>query len=153
MQEMKESDVFMFFNELFKRTNLVLTVFEAKEQLKILYKVLPNCSEFKGILQDPRVCEWLLDPDMKFSWQNVVEKYKEEYIEILSLVLRSYGNSCNIALSASSLVEPRLRAAVEAFLSKKIIEAQLQEMEKTHQHLVRVFTGKIFFLFLKNWFI
>lgn len=52
-----------FLHRLFHMEHLTLSMYDAKEQCKVLLKCFPQLSTFRVQLRDPLVASWLLDPE------------------------------------------------------------------------------------------
>lgn len=57
---------------LLKRTDLTLLIHDAKEQLKALRRALPDLKTVNVKVEDPKVGNWLLQPDQTLSFHNMV---------------------------------------------------------------------------------
>lgn len=71
-------------NELFGRTDVTIQVFDIREQCKVLATAVPEIRGIAGQLEDPRIANWLLQPDVDANLVGMVrESYRKKYCEIL----------------------------------------------------------------------
>ncbi|CAO1305584.1 unnamed protein product [Diamesa hyperborea] len=141
LQTVKEAmvkEVKQFVKELLSRNDLSLNIYEAKEQLKVLIKVL-NVQEVNVRINDPRMASWILNPDINLPWEQMVNKFVPKQIEILELVTK-HSMVGSLGLNHTSKVKPRLRSAVESFLTQQMFHVQKEAiMETNNGHLMKVF--------------
>lgn len=131
-------DVIQFVKEMLSRNDLTLNIYEAKEQLKIVLKVL-NVQEVNVRINDPRMASWILNPDINMPWEQMVNKFIPKQIEILELATK-HSMMGSLGLNHTSKVKPRLRSAVESFLTQQIFHVQKEAiMETNNGHLMKVF--------------
>lgn len=64
-------------NELFERTDLTVQMFDVREQCKVLATAVPEIRWISGQLEDPRIGNWLLQPDVD---ANLVEMVRKQII-------------------------------------------------------------------------
>ncbi|CRL08644.1 CLUMA_CG021390, isoform A [Clunio marinus] len=118
--------------KLMNRSNLTLNIYEAKEQLKILFKALkpPHIGNFVKI-RDPRIGSWILHPDTNLNWHQMVEKFSPKHAEVLQLAAKHQSTVSSLGMNFVSRVESKIRTAVECFLSNHLLEQQIELMKKT----------------------
>lgn len=61
-------------NEFFERTDVTVQIFDVREQCKVLATAVPEIRWISGQLEDPRIANWLLQPDVD---ANLVEMVRE----------------------------------------------------------------------------
>lgn len=115
-------NVKQFLLELLNREDLTLNAYEAREQLKILLVAL-NVKVNSVKIQDPRIGSWLLDPEMNLNWHQMIEKFIPNRLEILELATKHFKVN-SLGLDHVSSVEPKIRTAVESFLTNALLENQ-----------------------------
>lgn len=59
-------------SSLLSRQDLTLLSHDAKEQLKVLRQAVPQLNDIQVLLEDPKVANWLLQPDKTLSFHNMV---------------------------------------------------------------------------------
>lgn len=64
-------------DEFFGRTDVTVQMFDVREQCKVLATALPEIRRISGQLEDPRIANWLLQPDVD---ANLVQMVREEKI-------------------------------------------------------------------------
>lgn len=133
------NNVKRFLKELMNRTDLTLKIYEAREHLKVLQKAIGLGQHINVKIRDPRMASWMIDPDTNFSWHQMVQKFSPGHLSILELASK---HSCvsSLGLSHVSRVEPKIRVAVECFLTNILTNQQLEIMKTTGKGLLaRVF--------------
>ena len=131
-------EVKQFVKEMLSRNDLSLNIYEAKEQLKVLMKVL-NVQEVNVRINDPRMASWILNPDVNMPWEQMVNKFVPKHIEILESVTK-HSIVGSLGLNHTSKVKPCLRSSVESFLTQQIFHVQKEAiMETNNGHLMKVF--------------
>lgn len=63
-----------FLKNLLSREEFTLKICNAREQLKMLQKAIPEIDDVSCSLEDPRVAHWLLQPDTDSSLNRMVRK-------------------------------------------------------------------------------
>lgn len=61
----KFKDKLNFIKRIFDYSNITLHIFHAKEQLKIIKKILPNLEKVSNRLRDPKIADWLIQPEIE----------------------------------------------------------------------------------------
>lgn len=61
-----------FINNLLSRDDLTLKICDAKDQLKMLLKAIPEIGVVACSIEDPKVAHWLLQPEMDSSFGRMV---------------------------------------------------------------------------------
>lgn len=132
------NEVRQFVIEMLSRNDMILNIYEAKDQLKIVMKVL-NVQELNVRLTDPRMASWILNPDVNMPWEQMVNKFTPYQTEVLEMVAR-HSMVGSLGLNHTSKVKPRLRCAVESYLTQQIFNVQKEAiMETNNGHLMKVF--------------
>lgn len=128
-----------FFKDLMNRADLTLNIYEARENLKILQKVFGFTKHVNVKFCDPRLASWLIDPDTNFNWQEMVQKFAPKHLNILELATK-HSSVSSLGLNHMSRVDPKVRTAVECFLTNELIHQQLELLKNTGNGLlVRVY--------------
>ena len=142
---LEDKDVLMlnnlkhFLKNLMSRTDLTLNIYEARENLKILQKAFGFMKHVNVKFCDPRLASWLINPDTSFTWQEMVQEFAADHLNILELALK-HSSVSSLGLSHMSRVDPKVRTAVECFLTNKLIHQQLELLKNTGNGLlVRVY--------------
>ncbi|GJQ84592.1 putative DNA-directed DNA polymerase [Trypoxylus dichotomus] len=122
---------------------LKVKIFDSKEQIKLL-KVCFEI-EVNVTLEDPKVADWLLDPEgREKNLQAMAVKYTPEAIKLTQLAGGCKGVG-SIALDINTSLTPRLRSAVEAVSVWHIVNAILdvvaeQDMKLLHTYYIEMET-------------
>ncbi|XP_058838608.1 DNA polymerase theta [Topomyia yanbarensis] len=117
--------------DLFQRNNLTVDIFDAKDQLKMVYRsgLLTLDQELTVNIRDPKVANWLLQAEDKIiPLQAMIQQYCPEMSSICQLAGRCPG-SIGPALHYMSAIDGRIRCTVESFLVHHMITAQLEQFE------------------------
>ncbi|XP_058462812.1 DNA polymerase theta isoform X2 [Malaya genurostris] len=117
--------------DLLRRDTLTVNIFDAKEQLKMVYRsgLLSQDYEILADVRDPKVANWLLQAEDKvIPLQAMVQQYCPELSSISQLAGRCPG-SAGPALHFMSAIDARIRCTVESFLVQHMITAQLEQFE------------------------
>lgn len=80
---------------LLERSDLTLLIHDGKEQLKALRRALPDLKKVNVKVEDPKVANWLLQPDQTLSFQNMVSSACPLIVEMTNseIFLQSANNS------------------------------------------------------------
>ena len=107
LQQAKKSEMITilkrFLVELFQRPDLMINIFDAKEQLKVLIKVIPEIRDFNVKVMDPKIAYWLINPDKDVNMEKMVHDFAPDMKEIFELAKSSLG------LNHCSNVAPKIR--------------------------------------------
>ncbi|XP_068152426.1 DNA polymerase theta [Drosophila tropicalis] len=115
--------------KLLTRPELTLIMHEGKEQLKILRHAMPQLSRIAIKLEDPKVANWLLQPDKVLSFHNMCQQFAPECKGLADLCGSGRGYS-SYGLDASNAILPKIRASVEACVSMHILHGQIENLER-----------------------
>ncbi|XP_036322893.1 DNA polymerase theta isoform X2 [Rhagoletis pomonella] len=79
---------------LLAESGRTLICIDAKEQMKILCRILGELGELRVDLEDPKVANWLLQPDKFMSFQQITQQFAPECTALTSLCGngRGYGS-------------------------------------------------------------
>uniref|UniRef100_T1IU43 DNA polymerase theta n=1 Tax=Strigamia maritima TaxID=126957 RepID=T1IU43_STRMM len=101
------------------RKDCTMIAYDLKEQIRLLNRVsdsFPSCR-----VEDPKVGVWLLDPtDNPKTIHNLVLEFCPEDISVLEHVGGTM-NACSIGLTPETRGSPRIRSAVEAVISFRVM--------------------------------
>uniref|UniRef100_A0A1A9VS42 DNA polymerase theta n=1 Tax=Glossina austeni TaxID=7395 RepID=A0A1A9VS42_GLOAU len=95
-----------YLRTLFKSNERTFLAFEAKEQLKILKNLLQ--SEILVSLEDPKVGNWLLQPDKIYNLNHLVQQFAPECSGLVNLCGSARGYN-SYGLDSSSAILPKIR--------------------------------------------
>lgn len=114
---------------LMKQHELTLLMHDGKEQLKTLRHALPQLQEINVMLEDPKVGNWLLQPDRSLSFQNMCQQFAPECTALSTLCGSGRGYS-SYGLDASSAIMPKVRSSIEACVTVHILNGQIENLER-----------------------
>ncbi|PIK47985.1 hypothetical protein BSL78_15133 [Apostichopus japonicus] len=118
-----------------QRSTIHRVAFDIKEQLKILVQLF-GCV-FSGIIEDPKVAHWLLDPSAKEkNLHGMISQYLPTQAGILDNIGGGIGLS-SLGISPQNPGSPRLRACVESVLLLDLMESLKKGL--TDNHLLDAF--------------
>uniref|UniRef100_A0A1B0BTV0 DNA polymerase theta n=1 Tax=Glossina palpalis gambiensis TaxID=67801 RepID=A0A1B0BTV0_9MUSC len=112
---------------LFKSNERTFLAFEAKEQLKILKNLLQ--SEILINLEDPKVGNWLLQPDKVYNLNQLVQQFAPECSGLINLCGSARGYN-SYGLDSCSAILPKIRSSVEACVTLHVLKGQIENMER-----------------------
>ncbi|KAH8232595.1 hypothetical protein KR032_010136 [Drosophila birchii] len=115
--------------KLLTRSELTLIMHDGKEQLKKLLKAIPKLGKIAVKLEDPKVGNWLLQPDKTLSFQNMCQQFAPECTALADLCGSGRGYT-SYGLDTSSAILPKLRASIEACVTVHILKGQLENLER-----------------------
>ncbi|KAL3276559.1 hypothetical protein HHI36_011933 [Cryptolaemus montrouzieri] len=99
---------------LAKKDNCV-KIFDSKESVVMFSKALEI--EFSSKIQDPRVFDWLLEPDgREKNLHSMISKYCPE-AKGLSMIIENCKEYGSVGMNVENTIEPKLRSAVEAMVT------------------------------------
>ncbi|KAH8402756.1 hypothetical protein KR215_009879, partial [Drosophila sulfurigaster] len=124
----KETKV-MELCKLLERQELSLLMHDGKEQLKTLRHAVPELHKISASLEDPKVGNWLLQPDRTLSFQNMCQQFAPECTALCNLCGSGRGYS-SYGLDASSAIMPKVRASIEACITVHILNGQIENLER-----------------------
>uniref|UniRef100_A0A0K8V363 DNA polymerase theta n=2 Tax=Bactrocera latifrons TaxID=174628 RepID=A0A0K8V363_BACLA len=118
-----------FLSSLLTTGKCTLLCVDAKEQLKILYRVLGELSELHVDLEDPKEANWLLQPDKFMSFQQMTHQFAPECTALTSLCGngRGYGS---YGLDTVSTIRAKVRCSVEACVTVHILKTQIENLKR-----------------------
>ncbi|XP_017968668.1 DNA polymerase theta isoform X1 [Drosophila navojoa] len=114
---------------LLSRQDLTLLSHDAKEQLKVLRQAVPQLTDIQVMLEDPKVANWLLQPDKTLSFHNMCQQFAPECGALANLCGSGRGYS-SFGLDASSAIMAKVRASIEACVTVHILNGQLENLER-----------------------
>ncbi|KAH8375953.1 hypothetical protein KR200_010753 [Drosophila serrata] len=115
--------------KLLARPELTLIMHDGKEQLKKLLKAMPKLCKIAVKLEDPKVGNWLLQPDKTLSFQNMCQHFAPECTALADLCGSGRGYT-SYGLDSSSAILPKIRASIEACVTVHILKGQLENLER-----------------------
>ncbi|XP_034663462.1 DNA polymerase theta isoform X1 [Drosophila subobscura] len=118
--------------QLLNRPELSLLVHDAKEQMKALFHGVPELHNIAAKVEDPKVANWLLQPEISISFKNMCQQFAPECTALVELCGSGRGYSSH-GLDTSSAILPKLRASIEACVTVHILKGQLEVLERTGQ--------------------
>ncbi|KAI0241808.1 hypothetical protein LSAT2_018240 [Lamellibrachia satsuma] len=102
-------------------------IFDLKRHYKLLSQVCGICLE--GPFEDPKVANWMLDPDAKESpLHRLVKSFIPFELPLLQCVTSGVGTG-SLALGAAGSASGRVRAAVECVLIRHIMQQLHTELQ------------------------
>ncbi|XP_052845480.1 DNA polymerase theta [Drosophila gunungcola] len=115
--------------KLMARKELTLIMHDGKEQLKMLLKAMPQLEKISVKLEDPKVGNWLLQPDKTMRFHNMCQQFAPECTALADLCGSGRGYS-SYGLDTSSAILPKIRASIEACVTVHIIKGQTENLER-----------------------
>uniref|UniRef100_A0A6P4FCY1 DNA polymerase theta n=1 Tax=Drosophila rhopaloa TaxID=1041015 RepID=A0A6P4FCY1_DRORH len=115
--------------KLMARKELTLIMHDGKEQLKMLLRAIPQLERISVKLEDPKVGNWLLQPDKTMRFHNLCQQFAPECTALADLCGSGRGYS-SYGLDSSSAILPKIRASIEACVTVHIIKGQIENLER-----------------------
>ncbi|XP_012160490.1 DNA polymerase theta isoform X2 [Ceratitis capitata] len=97
-----------FLRSLLTSSKCTLLCVDAKEQLKVLSRVLGEQSELRVQLEDPKEANWLLQPDKFMSFQQMTQQLAPECTALTSLCGNGRGYGSHGLDTASAILAKML---------------------------------------------
>ncbi|XP_067619568.1 DNA polymerase theta isoform X2 [Eurosta solidaginis] len=118
-----------FLLSLLRSKECTILCVDAKEQLKVLCHVLDEHNDVHIQLEDPKVANWLLQPDKFMSFQQMTQQFAPECTALTGLCGngRGYGSH---GLDNASAILAKVRCSVEACVTMHILKAQIENLER-----------------------
>ncbi|EDW97149.1 DNA polymerase theta [Drosophila yakuba] len=113
--------------KLLARKDLTIVMHDGKEQLKILLKAIPQLQKICAKLEDPKVANWLLQPDKTMTFYNMCQTFAPECTALADLCGSGRGYS-SYGLDTSSAILPKIRASIEACVTVHILKGQTENL-------------------------
>ncbi|XP_053947271.1 DNA polymerase theta isoform X1 [Anastrepha ludens] len=128
-----------FLRALLTANAFTLLCVDAKEQLKILCRILGEFNELRVEIEDPKVANWLLQPDKFMTLHEMAQQFAPECAALAGLCGngRNYGSH---GLHTASCILAKVRCSVEACVAVHILKAQIENLE-------RIGTGQLYKFF------
>ncbi|XP_011187693.2 DNA polymerase theta isoform X1 [Zeugodacus cucurbitae] len=118
-----------FLSSLLTTGKCTLLCVDAKEQLKVLYRVLGELSELRVELEDPKEANWLLQPDKFMTFQQMTQQFAPECTALTGLCGNGRGYSSH-GLDTVSAITAKVRCSVEACVTVHILKTQIENLER-----------------------
>lgn len=127
--DVQQGNWFHLLKRIFAKSDVSFSMFECKENLKVLLDTGICCSFDAIKTKDPKIAAWFIDPDMSFKWITIVEKFATKHLELFNLIPQHHRSTSSIGLDYRYSVSPKDRTAIEAFLVNELLKAQ--KMDET----------------------
>ncbi|XP_036672671.3 DNA polymerase theta [Drosophila suzukii] len=125
--------------KLMARTDLTLLMHDGKEQLKMLLRAIPQLERISAKMEDPKVGNWILQPDKTMSFHNMCQQFAPECTALANLCGSGRGYS-SYGLDTSSAILPKIRASIEACVTVHILHGQIENLGRIGSgHLLKFF--------------
>ncbi|XP_016961333.1 DNA polymerase theta [Drosophila biarmipes] len=125
--------------KLLTRTDLTLLMHDGKEQLKMLLRAIPQLKRITAKMEDPKVGNWILQPDKTMSFHNMCQQFAPECTALANLCGSGRGYS-SFGLDTSSAILPKIRASIEACVTVHILQGQIENLGRIGSgHLLKFF--------------
>ncbi|XP_073817747.1 DNA polymerase theta isoform X2 [Musca autumnalis] len=106
-----------------------LIVYDAKEQFKILRKLLKDLGEIPIALEDPKVANWLLQPDKIHNLHSLAQQFAPECSALVNLCGSGRGYY-SYGLDSDSAILAKVRCSIESCVTVHIIKGQIENLER-----------------------
>uniref|UniRef100_B3P470 DNA polymerase theta n=1 Tax=Drosophila erecta TaxID=7220 RepID=B3P470_DROER len=113
--------------KLLARKDLTLVMHDGKEQLKMLLKAIPQLQKISAKLEDPKVANWLLQPDRTMSFADMCRTFAPECTALADICGSGRGYS-SYGLDSASAILPKIRTSIEACVTVHILKGQTENL-------------------------
>ncbi|XP_055376820.1 DNA polymerase theta isoform X2 [Condylostylus longicornis] len=117
-----------FLKELICREDITLRIYDSKEHIKILYKYILKDFKSFNIIEDPKIANWLLDPDGDTSIHKLISEYLPQYLPFLEDTV-NYKGYLSLGLNYNLKISGKERSSYEASFTRSILEVQLKNLQ------------------------
>ncbi|KAM7364011.1 DNA polymerase theta isoform 2-T3 [Cochliomyia hominivorax] len=118
-----------YLRMLLRSTEHSLLVYDAKEQMKILRKILKDIGEISVSLEDPKVANWLLQPDKNYNLYSLAQQFAPECTALVNLCGTGRGYN-SYGLDSDSAILAKVRCSIEACVTTHILKGQVENLER-----------------------
>ncbi|XP_063702529.1 DNA polymerase theta [Culicoides brevitarsis] len=126
--------------DLLKRSDVTLTFYDAKEHLKALSHAFEGILTVNAKIFDPKVANWLLQPDSDNNLEEMISKYARK-TEGVWKMLQKGGSFNSVALNYGREDDARMRSCVESCVVQSVIKEQIEQLQDTGSgYLFKSFT-------------
>ncbi|XP_061390041.1 DNA polymerase theta [Musca vetustissima] len=106
-----------------------LIVYDAKEQFKIVRKLIKDLGEIATGLEDPKVANWLLQPDKMHNLHSLAQQFAPECSALVNLCGSGRGYN-SYGLDSDSAILAKVRCSIESCVTIHIIKGQIENLER-----------------------
>ncbi|XP_037943389.1 DNA polymerase theta-like, partial [Teleopsis dalmanni] len=119
-----------YLHMILKAKENTLLIFDAKEQLKTLRKLLPDLGEICAEFGDPKVANWLLQPDKTVTFKQMVHQFAPECTGLIGLCGNSGRGTKSYGLDKYNGISAKVRSSIEACCTIHILKEQIEKLKK-----------------------
>lgn len=131
-----------FLNTLFSRKEKSIVMMDCKDQLKTLKRVIPDLCEFQCKFEDPKVANWLLQPDKSMNLAILTQVFSPECSGLINMFPKNRGH-ISLGMDYSIGICGKLRSSVEACVIINILKEQTENLKRIGEgELYKFFTGE-----------
>ncbi|XP_037810645.1 DNA polymerase theta isoform X2 [Lucilia sericata] len=118
-----------YLRMLLRTTELTLLIYDAKEQMKILRKILNDIGNIAIALEDPKVANWLLQPDKNHNLHSLAQQFAPECSSLVNLCGSGRGYN-SYGLDSDSAILAKVRSSIESCVIIHILKGQIENLER-----------------------
>ncbi|XP_065358466.1 DNA polymerase theta [Calliphora vicina] len=118
-----------YLRMMLRSSEHTLLVYDAKEQMKILRKILKDIGEISVALEDPKVANWLLQPDKNHNLHSLAQQFAPECSSLVNLCGSGRGYN-SYGLDSDSAILAKVRSSIEACVAIHILKGQIENLER-----------------------
>ncbi|TMW43629.1 hypothetical protein DOY81_011291 [Sarcophaga bullata] len=131
-----------YLRMILKSSEHTLLVYDAKEQMKTLRKIMKEIEDISVRLEDPKVANWLLQPDKVHNLYNLSQQYAPECSSLVNLCGSGRGYN-SYGLDSQSAILAKVRSSIEACVVIHILKGQIENLQ-------RIGTGQLHKFFIET---
>ncbi|XP_075148990.1 DNA polymerase theta [Haematobia irritans] len=129
-----------YLRMLFRSSEHCLIVYDSKEQLKILQRLLKDLGQLDISIEDPKVANWLLQPDTMQNLHSLAQQFAPECSALVNLCGSSARGYNSYGLDSDSSIFAKVRCSIESCVIVHILKGQIENLE-------RIGTGQLYKFF------
>ncbi|TMW40965.1 hypothetical protein DOY81_013956, partial [Sarcophaga bullata] len=118
-----------YLRMILKSSEHTLLVYDAKEQMKTLRKIMKEIEEISVRLEDPKVANWLLQPDKVHNLYNLSQQYAPECSSLVNSCGSGRGYN-SYGLDSQSAILAKVRSSIEACVVIHILKGQIENLQR-----------------------
>ncbi|KAI8130699.1 DNA polymerase theta [Lucilia cuprina] len=118
-----------YLRMLLRSSEITLLIYDAKEQMKILRKILKDIGDIAIALEDPKVANWLLQPDKNHNLHSLAQQFAPECSSLVNLCGSGRGYN-SYGLDSDSAILAKVRSSIEACVTIHILKGQIENLER-----------------------
>lgn len=131
-----------FLIKILSKADITALIFDTKDQLKALRKACSNLDGLSCKFEDPKVANWLLQPDKSLNLLSLAQLFAPECIGLMSMFPKNKGY-WSIGMDHSIGISGKTRSSIEACVTVNVLKGQIENLKRIGEgELYKFFTGE-----------